>query len=486
MSNTLSEIAQNLKKNNKKFQLIYAFNGTGKTRLSREFKDLISPKSDENNDDLSELEQKEILYYSSFTEDLFYWDNDLEHDSNIKLKIYPNAFTRWVFIEQGLDQKVISNFQRYTNKKLTPNFNQTYTIQNEFGRDITIPAYSEVTFSFRRGDDTPQEHIKISKGEESNFVWSIFYSLLQQVIDELNIVEVGERSTDKFNNLKYIFIDDPVSSLDENHLIELAVDIAQLIKSSESELKFIITTHNPLFYNVLHNEFRNEKNSRYRLEKSESEDYILQSQTSDSPFAYQVHLRNQLEDLFKQELSKDELKNLIDIKDRKDKLDSLFTGQNEIETQKLEQLSKDFPEFNDLYVIKKHINKNLWEVKFYREKAIEDCQVEKYHFNFVRNILEKISTFLGYYEFKELLPQDSENNPELYVTRIHAYTNRKVNFGSHSKHSVEEMSFVHTNDKKVLKFLVKYLSEIDDENQKLNKIFRFKPRYIKFSHLNRG
>jgi len=45
MSKTLTEIAQQLKDANKKVQLIYAFNGTGKTRLSREFKHLIAPKT---------------------------------------------------------------------------------------------------------------------------------------------------------------------------------------------------------------------------------------------------------------------------------------------------------------------------------------------------------------------------------------------------------------------------------------------------------
>lgn len=44
MSNTLIDIAKQLRDANKKVQLIYAFNGTGKTRLSREFKDLISPR----------------------------------------------------------------------------------------------------------------------------------------------------------------------------------------------------------------------------------------------------------------------------------------------------------------------------------------------------------------------------------------------------------------------------------------------------------
>ena len=47
MSKTLTEVAEALKGVNKKVQLIYAFNGTGKTRLSREFKQLIAPK---NND----------------------------------------------------------------------------------------------------------------------------------------------------------------------------------------------------------------------------------------------------------------------------------------------------------------------------------------------------------------------------------------------------------------------------------------------------
>ena len=45
MGQTLTEIAQTLKDANKKVQLIYAFNGTGKTRLSREFKRLINRRA---------------------------------------------------------------------------------------------------------------------------------------------------------------------------------------------------------------------------------------------------------------------------------------------------------------------------------------------------------------------------------------------------------------------------------------------------------
>ena len=48
MGDSLTQIAQKLKDADKKVQLIYAFNGTGKTRLSREFKELIAPKNPED------------------------------------------------------------------------------------------------------------------------------------------------------------------------------------------------------------------------------------------------------------------------------------------------------------------------------------------------------------------------------------------------------------------------------------------------------
>ena len=88
-----------------------------------------------------------------------------------------------------------------------------------------------------------------------------------------------KRSTSDFNQLKYVFIDDPVSSLDDNHLIEVASNLAFLIKESNKEklgLHFIVTTHNPLFYNVLHNEFGNA--NKFRLEKLEDGTYELLAQ----------------------------------------------------------------------------------------------------------------------------------------------------------------------------------------------------------------
>jgi len=290
MSKTLREIAEQLRDTNKRVQLIYAFNGSGKTRLSREFKQLIAPKNDDEDVTNSEGEvafsRNKILYYNAFTEDLFYWDNDLDSDAEPKLKIQTNSFTDWVLKDQGQDLNIVTNFQRYANQKLTPHFSADFT---------------EVTFSLERGDNEHSGNLKISKGEESNFIWSIFYTLLDQVITILNVAEPTERETNQFDQLEYVFIDDPVSSLDENHLIELAVNLAGLIKSSQSGLKFIITTHSPLFYNVLHNELGLNKNGKkegcYLLERFENGSYLLNTKYGDSnkSFSYHLYLKQVLE-----------------------------------------------------------------------------------------------------------------------------------------------------------------------------------------------
>lgn len=270
MGKTLGEVAEQLKEANKKVQLIYAFNGVGKTRLSREFKNLVAPILED--DEAENMTRSKILYYNAFTEDLFYWDNIIA-DSEPKLIIQDNSFVNWIIKEQGNEDKIIDKFQHFTDDKLMPIFD----IEN-----------NQVTFSVARGDDESQPNIKISKGEESSFVWSIFHALIEQVIYELNIPEQNNRSTKYFNDLEYIFIDDPVSSLDENHLIELAVNLAYLIKSSESGIKFIITTHSPLFYNVLYNEVGSKL--CYMLKAQEDGLFELEEKKGDSNKAFSYHL----------------------------------------------------------------------------------------------------------------------------------------------------------------------------------------------------
>lgn len=293
MGQSLTQIAQTLKTSTKKVQLIYAFNGSGKTRLSREFKELIAPKNLETDDEEEETKIK-IMYYNAFTEDLFYWDNDLDYDIDRKLKIQPNNYTNWILVNQGQESNITRHFQRYTNDKLTPNFNEGYTKKVD-NKDVTIPAYSEVHFSFQRGNAEVAELVKISKGEESCFIWSVFYSLLEQTINVLNVAEEADRETDQFNDLQYVFIDDPVSSLDDNHLIELAVNVAELIKSSQSDLKFIITTHNPLFYNVLYSELGVKEGNILNKNEDGSFDLIIKKGDSNMSFSYHLFLKQTIQ-----------------------------------------------------------------------------------------------------------------------------------------------------------------------------------------------
>ena len=79
---SLTELAKFLKGKleNKRYTLLYGYNGVGKTRLSYEFKSL-NQERNENDEKIS----SDTLYYNAFTEDLFFWDNDIEYDSNRKL-----------------------------------------------------------------------------------------------------------------------------------------------------------------------------------------------------------------------------------------------------------------------------------------------------------------------------------------------------------------------------------------------------------------
>lgn len=403
MSQTLTEIAQSLKDNPKKVQLIYAFNGTGKTRLSRKFRLLVDPKITEVEQEEQETSGIKVMYYNAYTEDLFYWDNDLDADTNRKLIIRPNNFTEFAleFLkEQGLDNNIVTNFQHYTNNSITPLFNEEYTIQDDNGDDIVIKAYSEVTFSIASGDDQGLTNIKISKAEESNFIWCLYYSLLEEAIVTLNETDETNRSTNKFNDLEYVVIDDPVSSLDDNHLIELAVNLSKLVKRSESNVKFIIATHNPLFYNVISNELNNNESNRQYIEGEPNEGINKWIYKANESIKYRFNKQ----------------------------LDGDYS---------LTELDRKTPFSYHLQLFS--------EVK----KAIEDEQIKKYHFSFIRNILEKTATYLGYSKWEMLLPK-IDGSPDPFANRI-------LNLSSHSAHSADEISTVQENDKEKLIGLITFL-----------------------------
>lgn len=278
--NSLEEVAKKIRSLDRKIIVLYAFNGTGKTRLSVKFKELVNEVKDE------EI-IKHLIYYNAYTEDLFFWDNDLKNNNEKKLKINKNSAFIDLIESQGKENEVAKKFKEFTFSKIEPNIN-TKT--------------GEVTFSLPTGDGKSIENIKISRGEENVFIWTMFYVLLETIISELNIDEESERSTNEFDNIKYIYIDDPVSSLDDNHIIELAINLKKLIAGSKNEdLKFIISTHHALFYNVLFNEtnMKNEygkkKNGHYILKKNEDRNIYLLEEIKDSIFGYHLKVKQEIQ-----------------------------------------------------------------------------------------------------------------------------------------------------------------------------------------------
>jgi wobble nucleotide-excising tRNase len=279
---TLKDVAKKLKEDDKKVTLLYAFNATGKTRLSMAFKDLVNGV-DDNEDDSSEDKEKKIIYFNAFTEDLFYWDNDLDNNIVRVLKVNTNSTFVELIKNQGKEREIVDKFKYYTASKIEP----TFDLDN-----------GNISFEISTGDTDSIKDIKISKGEENILIWSIFYVLIETVIDELNL-PIADRSTNEFNSIEYIYIDDPISSLDDNHVFEVALDIKELTKKAkEKSLKFVISTHHALFYSILHDYYQNKSISKNTLRKKEDK-YELCSQSNNSPFGYHLQVKEEISDAIK-------------------------------------------------------------------------------------------------------------------------------------------------------------------------------------------
>jgi hypothetical protein len=413
---TIESLAWNIKTKlgtaatKKKVVAIYAFNATGKTRLSN----LLSG-SDENgellltedcsaleteNGDEIELENWKIkkLCYNAFLEDIFIWDNE-----NFILKFNLNSWFIGIIKWQWLDIRIVENFTDIVNQnglKLEPNINFKEWEKDEDWNDI---QEWEISFKIASWDNESTDNVKISKGEEGIFIWSVYYTILEAAISEL-ILKEENRTTNIFNDLEYIIIDDPVSSIDDTRIITLAVKLIDLIKNdhikkhlekiknelekqeftpeyiknrldeirsenySELKVKFLLTTHHALYYNVLVNSFRLEARSKQFLSFSLSRDnHILKLVSQwDSPFSY--HLA---------------VKELI-------------------------------------------------------QKVINDDIIEKYHFNLLRALFEKTANFLGYENWYDCIVWDNKQE-----------STRLLNIYSHSRLSDLENNELSSRDKEL-------------------------------------
>lgn len=368
---TLSKVVTRLRDdlNNANCVLLFAYNSTGKTRLSMEFKNAGKRRGD-----------ADTLYFNAYTEDLFFWDNDLEGDTERYLRI--NAASKFFSGFQGLalEKKIYDYLSRYA----------------DF--DFTID-YQHWRISFSRGSEN---NIKISRGEENIFIWCIFLAICTLVADE----------HESYAWVKYIYIDDPISSLDDNNAIAVATDLISILKKMGSNIKYIISSHHGLFFNVMWNEFKRSriKYSTYFLYRATTPERDSLQQTDETP-----------------------------------RRAGGATARSEHYSL---QRTDETPFFHHVAV--------LAELR----QAMQTDQIYTHHFNALRSIMEKTAVFFGYKDFSDCL--HGVDDEELY--------SRALNLLSHGKHSVYAPRLMVDDNKKLFKqMLTAFLDRYPFELPRLTK-----------------
>ncbi|WP_047258680.1 AAA family ATPase [Chromobacterium subtsugae] len=247
--------------------LLYAYNRTGKTRLSMEFKDDGKRKTRKNPDGIADT-----LYFNAYTEDLFTWDNDLDGDEVRQLQLNHRSTFFNGLKDLALDETIAGYLDRYA----------------DFDFDIDYETWK---VSFRKGEN---ENIKISRGEQNIFIWCLFMAICERMLD-------GHVS---YQSNKYLYIDDPISSLDDNNAIAVACDLAKLLRRAASRkdengalapIKVVFSSHHALFFNVMCNELGRTKEGepkvnhrRYFLHRPNGDGKYTLRATEDTPFFHHV------------------------------------------------------------------------------------------------------------------------------------------------------------------------------------------------------
>jgi hypothetical protein len=301
--NNLTEVASEFRKyltgDNRTLKdviLFYAYNGTGKTRLSMDFKEMGKPINP----------PRDTLYFNAFTEDLFYWDNDLDSDEHRVLLLNKNSQFFGGIENLDIDNKIRPILHNYSDFNFLTDFN--YVKPSDAG-EVNPETHWAVRFireELVEGVAQNVENIKISRGEENLFIWCFFLAIYQLAID----------GAEGYDWVKYVYIDDPISSLDENNAIALACGLATIIESGifkeieesgekkkverERKIKVVLSTHHSLFFNVMYNEIKL-KRKTFFLHSNGSLAYKLQD-TDDTPFFHHIALLSELDKVSKSEV----------------------------------------------------------------------------------------------------------------------------------------------------------------------------------------
>ena len=252
--------------------LLFAYNGTGKTRLSMAFKELGKQNS-----------ERDTLYFNAFTEDLFSWDNDLDSDSERMLKLNSDSQFFAGLAELEMDNRIRPFLDRYADFDFEIDYKKYEVI---FSRKIDNPEYDENSDDLDQERTITESHIKVSRGEENIFIWCFFLAVMQLAMD---------KDIEAYSWVKFVYIDDPISSLDENNAVAVGHHLAQLLKDKDNPLKTVISTHHSLFFNVIFNEFHRVKGAKpFFLNKNKASSTYTLKDTGDTPFFYHVAMLAEL------------------------------------------------------------------------------------------------------------------------------------------------------------------------------------------------
>lgn len=218
---SVESVAQKILETKRNIVLIYAFNGVGKTRVS------VAYKKATKGEDL----QNAGVYYNAFSEDLFIWNNDTENrEEDIRLTVRSSKLNGF---HGSLTEDSVKEVMRRYNPKF--DFRFSFYPNSELGIE-------SIRFFPSCAPDSVDETrpIKISRGEERTFVWCFFLALFR--VQGLADTQSG-----------HFFIDDPVSSLDDNNVFATASALMDLIEEDYKTRRFIITTHHAGFLSILWN-----------------------------------------------------------------------------------------------------------------------------------------------------------------------------------------------------------------------------------------
>ncbi len=227
---TVEEIATQLRNDAAHVQLVYAFNSVGKTRLSVAYKDATKREDGAHTG----------IYYNAYSEDLFVWNNDIEHDeADIRLNVLPSSLSS---LHADLNELDIHEKL----KPYRPNFDFRFAMHQDVERGIESISFFPI--GTKPEDVSP---MKISRGEERMFVWCFFLAMME--------IE-GWTDTPP----RHIFIDDPVSSLDDHNVFVTASTLYDLIEKHFGDRKIIITTHHVGIFSILFDWLKKgERSDRY-------------------------------------------------------------------------------------------------------------------------------------------------------------------------------------------------------------------------------